>query len=654
MSLIKELWLALIVVLLLCFSCSLVISVYSAQSLFEEQLYLKNIDNANSLAMTLSQEEKNDINLDLYMAAVFDNGHYKRIELFDPDGYTMVELKYDDSFEKTTTPPWFKSLVPIEVDAGVSQVSDGWSQYGTLYVESHTEYAQDALWRTAKTLFISFLIVALICGIAMTLLLKWILNPLKGVEEQARAMGDKRFMKLALPRTTELATVVAAMNQLVDRFKAIIQEGNKRLDELRYRTQHDELTGLANREYFFTMLDGQLNFRDTDGHNALFLFRLVDLMGINNTLGRLDTDELMKKLATTLVTFLENNEGRFTDSRVARLNGSDFAILVTEAEDLKELSEQLLNAHLALSKEYEERVKVVIVHSAVYLQGNESRPQVMIKLDKLMHTALESGDTCAEVDAHRFVESPFKTQEQWYSAITKALDGDIMLLEFPVVDKKSNIVHMQALNGLKLDGQVCKAGYFAHKARVLNLLPRIDTAFVRHISQRIDEENGHLGHAILLSIETIRDKQAVSDIRKVLLQNQKRAELYWFEVRESSVIAYPEEFQYFCQQMHDLGCHLGLKRVGDGFSKIQNIESLGLDYMKVDSAFVHNIAKNATNQGFIRGLCGMGHSVGMKVYADGANSPKDVDILFELGIDGVVSKLELITDGEQMSELKDD
>jgi len=69
-------------------------------------------------------------------------------------------------------------------------VQDGWNQYGTLTVESHTEYAYIQLWETTLRLIGWFSAAAVIVGLVGSLLLRVILRPLKAVVEQAEAIGE--------------------------------------------------------------------------------------------------------------------------------------------------------------------------------------------------------------------------------------------------------------------------------------------------------------------------------------------------------------------------------------------------------------------------------------------------------------------------------
>src|SRR5690606_27590045 len=146
MSLIKQLWLGITMILLLALGGSFVISILSAKHYLQEQLQLKNIDNASSLALSLSQLEKDPTTLELLISPQFDSGHYQRITLTDPDGAVVVERIFTADIHNNV-PHWFGSLADLQVQPGVALVQDGWQQYATLSLESHTRFALTTLWQ---------------------------------------------------------------------------------------------------------------------------------------------------------------------------------------------------------------------------------------------------------------------------------------------------------------------------------------------------------------------------------------------------------------------------------------------------------------------------------------------------------------------------
>jgi methyl-accepting chemotaxis protein len=235
MSLIKQLWLGIFVILLLALGGSFVISIMSAKHYLEEQLQLKNFDNATSLALSMTQMEKDPVTLELLIAAQFDSGHYQRITLTDPNHKVLIERRFNDGGNETeanNVPAWFTSSISLTASPGVAQVQDGWQQYGTLTIESHSRFAWQALWQGTVKLLQWFLLAALLSGLAGTFILKYISRPLDVVVQQAEAIGERRFILSTEPRTTEFQRLVRAMNSLSSNVKILLEKETRQLELL--------------------------------------------------------------------------------------------------------------------------------------------------------------------------------------------------------------------------------------------------------------------------------------------------------------------------------------------------------------------------------------------------------------------------------------
>ncbi len=124
MSLYKQLWLSIIAMMTFAFIGSFVVSNISAKAYLEQQLHLKNIDNANSLALSLSSTQSDDpVMLELFIAAQYDSGHYQFIRLEDPQGQVLIE-KHDSRLIQEA-PAWLMAMFPISAEPGVAQISSG-------------------------------------------------------------------------------------------------------------------------------------------------------------------------------------------------------------------------------------------------------------------------------------------------------------------------------------------------------------------------------------------------------------------------------------------------------------------------------------------------------------------------------------------------
>lgn len=298
MSLTKQLWLAIAAIMTLAFGISLMVSVWSAKSYLEDQLRLKNLDNANSLALSMSQIEKDPVLIELLLSAQFDIGHYKQIKLTSPTGKVMIDRVSDVVIDQV--PAWFVSLIPLQTEPGIAQVQDGWRQYGTLTVASHNRFAYQSLWEGNRRLLGWFLASALLCGLIGSLILRSITRPLGEVVNQAEAIGARRFITIQEPRTQEFRSVVRAMNALSTQVRTMLGEESARLEQLRRDAQHDALTGLLNREHFLKKIQNELADQSAAPTGALFILRLPDLVKLNRELGREATDTLLQRVAGAL------------------------------------------------------------------------------------------------------------------------------------------------------------------------------------------------------------------------------------------------------------------------------------------------------------------------------------------------------------------
>jgi len=145
MSLVKQLWLAIVVVMAIAFGGSLIVNVLSARAYLQQQLQIKNIDNATSLALALTQLDKDPITVELLVSAQFDAGHYRFIRIIAPTGETLVERVFEG--EVVGAPRWFTQLIPLEAEPGRAQVQDGWRQFGTVMLASNEQFAYKNLWQ---------------------------------------------------------------------------------------------------------------------------------------------------------------------------------------------------------------------------------------------------------------------------------------------------------------------------------------------------------------------------------------------------------------------------------------------------------------------------------------------------------------------------
>lgn len=629
MSLIKQLWIAIAVTMILAFGGSFVVSTLSAQKYLAQQLYLKNFDNATSLAISLSQVADDPVTVELLLSAQFDSGHYQFIRLLDPNGKTLLDRS--NPVVPAGAPKWFQRLIPLQSLPGVAQVQNGWQQFGTLTLQSHSRFAYESLWQGTLRLLLWFGLGAALIGLVGSLALKAITQPLHDVVDQAEAIGARRFIIIQVPKTLELRSVVSAMNTLSARIKSMLEEETARLENLRRQNEHDTLTGLLQREPFLRRIESLLARDDASAAGVLVIARFAGLSEINRELGRQITDQLLCRIGEKFSAMAAEHP----DWLAARLNGSDFALLAPGGEETPLALAQAVSGalHLAIDDANLAGERLLPI-GATSLDPGEPLGQLLSRADTALGAAeLNEAAAVQVVNKHDTVQ-PFSDLKSWRTALTGVLEAEALkLAKYPVVDSSGALLHFEAPARLLIDGDWLSAGVVMQWAARLGLMPRLDGGVVKAALQEIRQKDEPLG--INISAEAVCDAEFCAGLRKQLQQAPELAARLWIEVPESGAFRHVEEFRALCLAVKPFGVKIGLEHVGHQFSRIGDLHDLGLDYIKIDASFIRDIQANPGSQAFLRGLCMIAHSIGLTTIAEGVQSQAEVEILPGFGVDGM-------------------
>jgi predicted signal transduction protein with EAL and GGDEF domain len=629
MSLFRQLWLAVIASAVIAFAGSFIVSTLTARHYLERQLAIKNNDNAATLALAMSQLDKEPVTIELQIAAVFDSGQYATVRLIDPNGKTLIE-KTSQQNAGQHVPEWFIRLLPIASKPGQAQVSSGWKQFGTIELVSHSRFAYAELWGGALQLVAWFTIGGALIGLVGVQFLRRIRRPLDAVVGQAQAISERRFITIREPSTPELKSLASAMNAMVGRLKAMFAEEAARLEQLRREANLDSLTGLANRAFFMNQLAAALSDDDAAPSGSLILLRLADLADINKRAGREMADLVLGRIGSTLNGLTADKP----NAAAARLNGADFALLLPGIQDPAPFAEILLHAlsDLVAAGQIESE-RAGFVASGIYLHG-QTAASLLARIDGALAAAEDQSGPAwcqAESDCTQHATS----NADWKKLLDGAIQSQrLRLIDFPVIGNAGQLLHLECPLRLQAtaDGEWLAAGSFMPMAARLSMTTELDLAAARLALARV--AGGAPAVAVHLSGESIRDAAFRDRLFAQIAARKDLAPRLWLEVSEIGVFKHFDEFHAFCDAMRPLGCRLGIEHFGRQFSEIGRLHGIGLDYLKVDGSFIRAIDTHTGNQAFIKGLCSIAHNVGLMVIAEGAQTAEELAILPELGFDG--------------------
>ncbi|MFG0928190.1 cyclic di-GMP receptor LapD [Pseudomonas sp. CJQ_8] len=640
MSLFKQLLLAICLFLVVAFSGSFMVSLESSRSQYVNQLRSHAQDAATALALSLTPNIDDPAMVELMVSSIFDSGYYASIKVVDLGSNAVLVERHAEP-DPGGVPRWFVRLIGLEAAGGDAIVSRGWQQAARVEVISHPMFALAKLWQSA----LGSLGWLLLCGAASAvlgaLLLRRQLRPLDYMVEQSHAIARREFLSLPeLPRTPELRRVVQAMNQMVEKLKALFTEQAERSERLRAESYQDSLTGLSNRRYFEMQLNTRVSNLEDARAGYLLLLRVQGLAGLNARLGGQRTDQLLQavgeQLRRTCASYPETND------LISRSRGGEFAVLAPgmvheEAVQLAQALEATLQSlHETGASDID---PVACIGLAPFSPGDS--PQALLKLADEALARAENQPTPGWVCLEQGVAAvAADSQHDWHERLDQAfINGHFELFFQPVMDCASTqrVLHHKVISRLR-DGQgeALPAGRFLPWLERFGWMPRLDVLVLEKVLAHLRGHDQVL--ALNLSAATLADPKALQRVFELLGQNAALGPRLVFEIGEEQL---PEQvaLEQLTRRLHGLGFGLALQRFGGRFSMIGNLAHLGLAYLKIDGSYIRNIDHEQHKRLFIEAIQRAAHSIDLPLIAERVETEGERLVLQEMGVGGIQGQL---------------
>lgn len=637
MSLFKQLFIAVCSLMLVSFVGSFLISVESSRDQQVGQLRAHAQDTATALGLSLGPYARDQAMLELMVSSVFDSGYFESIRLIEPETGTVL-VERSGAPVARTAPDWFARLIDLEPARGDAILSDGWRQAARVEVVSHPLFALGKLWQSALGILLWLALITVLCIVLGGLLLKRQLRPLNYMVEQSNAISRREFLSLPeLPRTPEFRRVVAAMNQMVEKLKALFAEEAARSERLRDEAYRDPLTGLANRRQFEQQLRSRLTAEDQAASGYLLLARINDLAGLNQRIGGERTDSLICAVAGQL---RQLTGGRYL---LARTRGGEFAVLGTglQQDEARQLAVQLEQQMESLHQTGAGDCWPVVHIGLTPFAPGDASAELYQALDHALTEAMAGAAQCGwALHDHRDSPSAADGTHYWHDLLVTALEQNRVQLFFQAVvsaGESEGILHHKVLARLPdSDGQLLVAAQFLPWVERLGLMARLDLLMLDKVLQHMRVHRQPL--ALSLSGHILRDAAALESLYRQLKLEPELAQQLTLELDEDDL---PDQssVEQLALRLRELGVALGLQHFGGCFSMIGNLAHLGLGYLKVDGSYLRNIDQEGDKRLFIESLIRAANSIDLPVLAERVETEGEWQVLRDMGMAGGQGRL---------------
>lgn len=409
-------------------------------------------------------------------------------------------------------------------------------------------------------------------------------------------------------------------------------------DELERLANYDKLTGLPNRNLFHDRLQHALDRANRLGQPLAVMF--VDLDNfkmVNDTLGHDAGDLLLQIVGQRLLDCLREED------TVARFGGDEFVALVEEVQEPDLLSSMAGRMVESLAAPLDIRGHEVFITPsigvALYPDDGRDAAALLKNADTAMYQAKDQGK-----NGYRFFtrEMNRRTSERMSleNALRRALEkGELALVYQPQVDiATGRTIGLEALlRWHHPERGLVPPGVFIPIAEACGLILPIgewvlETA-CREICVMQQGGMSPLRVGINLSARQFRHKDLVSMVRDAIRRAAGNPEGLELEITESAVMDDADAAVRTLNDLKDLGIHLAIDDFGTGYSSLSYLKRFPIDRLKIDQAFVGDLPHDGDDAAIATAIITMGHSLKMKVIAEGVETMEQLDFLAAHGCD---------------------
>lgn len=399
----------------------------------------------------------------------------------------------------------------------------------------------------------------------------------------------------------------AAYQQL----EAYAEEIDQLNDRLEYQARHDFLTELPNRRSFLDELDEELSNKN---EGVVMLLDLDNFKEINDTLGHVYGDELLKKLGERLLELSRE------DIFVARYGGDEFLILLKNETGLAEIEEQIYKIKEALKEPFTIKNNQLQIDFSIgitlYPNDAYSPNQLITNADAAMYRAKENSKKDYFYYDIEIIEK-IQERKEIKKILETALKTDGFLLKYqPQINLKTGQAdYLEAL--IRLKDYDISPGKFIPIAEDSGLIIEIGRWVTEKVITKIakDREVAPKTVSINFSVYQLDDRGYVDFLAETLQKHNVQAEAIEIEITESILIGKESAALDFLKRLKDLGIELALDDFGTGYSSLNYLNHIPLDKIKIDKSLNEKFLEE---QGLaMENLIKLFHSFELPVVAEG-------------------------------------
>jgi diguanylate cyclase (GGDEF)-like protein len=445
-------------------------------------------------------------------------------------------------------------------------------------------------------------------------------------------LPGSRILNNLLPFAVSALAVLALLMLLLTRsLKQTLNERAAFEARAAHLAYHDSLTGLPNRALLNERLQQSLAALQRGGAVSLLLIDLDRFKQVNDTLGHLAGDQLIRDFAGRLQRLVRPGD------TVARLGGDEFAVILCEGWERGEVDVACANIIEAFRVPFnlsDTQVFGGASIGAVYADGGvRDATELMRRADVALYRAKDEGRGCHRVYEEGMDESD-RARARLEADLRQGLEnGQFAVWRQPQVDREGKLIGQELLlRWMHPSLGWIGAGDIVPIAEETGLILPIGEWILKEAAAAAAAAP-ELFTAVNLSPVQLAEAGFAEQLFAVFEDagaDPRRIEL---EVTEQVMLDEGQTASRNLQQLRAAGFRIALDDFGTGYSSLSYLRQLAVDKIKIDRSFVADLQQSRDARAIVAAIVTLGRAIGLTVSAEGVETEAQREILLAAGCD---------------------
>ena len=435
----------------------------------------------------------------------------------------------------------------------------------------------------------------------------------------------------------ERARAIRSSDNRVLRFDGIaidISERKAYEARIEYLADHDTLTDLANRNLLGDRItQAMARARRNSTMLALLFLDLDRFKAVNDSFGHELGDALLLEVSSRLKQVVREGD------TVARQGGDEFILLLADIQRPQDVTAVAYKIFEVFSEpfhiEEHELFVTTSIGATIYPDDADDMQTLLRNADTAMYRAKEEHGNAFQFYSREMSIRALERAEL-ESALRRALERkEFELFYQPKVEGSSGrIIGAEALIRWNHPekGMVSPTRFIPMAEEIGLIVPIgnwvLQTACAQNKAWQ-DAGLPPISISVNLSARQFRHEGLVESVAHTLQCMGLDARHLELELTESIVMSNAELFVQKLRELEDLGVRLSIDDFGTGYSSLSYLKRFPLHHLKIDQSFVRDIATDMDDAAITSTVISLGHSLNLKVIAEGVETEEQVAFLRE-------------------------